>query len=306
MKRVVSVSLGSSKRDHKAKAVLLDTEFEISRRGTNGDFDKALEILRELDGNVDAIGLGGIDLYLYAGKTRYAIQDGLKLMQAVKKTPVVDGSGLKNTLERETVYYLREYTDMLPPESKVLMVSAVDRFGMAEALTSLGCDMTFGDLIFSAGISYPIKTLEELEEIAHKTLPEMVRLPFHMLYPTGKSQDSQDEKKVEKFGHYYHEADVIAGDFHLIKRYMPGGLKGQMIITNTTTTEDVDFLRDKGCGYLVTTTPEYEGRSFGTNVMEAAFLALLNKQWEEVTPEEYLELISRLDMKPKIRRLNTI
>ncbi len=303
MKRVVSVSLGSSRRDHHVNTVLLGEEFEISRRGTDGDFERAIALLGELDGNVDAIGLGGIDLYLYAGRTRYAVSDGLKLVHAVKKTPVVDGSGLKNTLERETIYYLRKHTGLLPPGCKVLMVSAVDRFGMAEALVELGCEMTFGDLIFAAGIPYPIKTLQELEEIAHKTLPEMVKLPFHMLYPTGKKQDIQDENKVEKFGHYYHGADVIAGDYHLVRRCMPGNLRGQMVITNTTTREDVEFLKKKGVGRLVTTTPEYGGRSFGTNVMEAVMVVLLGKRWEDITPKDYLDLMGRLDLKPRLLEL---
>jgi len=303
LKKVVSISLGSSKRDHRVNTVLLGTGFEISRRGTDGDFEKALSVLRELDGQVDAIGLGGIDVYLYAGKTRYAVNDGLKLMAAVKNTPVVDGSGLKNTLERETVYYLRNNTDLLPAGCKVLMVSAVDRFGMAEAMSDLDCEVTFGDLIFAAGIPYPIKSVQELEEIANKTLPEMVKLPFNMLYPTGKKQDTQDEKKVEKYGHYYHEAQVIAGDYHLVRRYMPGGLNGQLVITNTTTRDDVDFLREKGVGWLVTTTPEYEGRSFGTNVMEAVMLVLLGKRWEDIAAEDYLDLMARLEMKPRVQKL---
>ena len=72
----------------------------------NGSIDRALAELRALDGTVDAIGLGGIDVYLYAGTQRYALRDGLRLLEAVKTTPVVDGSGLKNTLEREAVGYL--------------------------------------------------------------------------------------------------------------------------------------------------------------------------------------------------------
>jgi hypothetical protein len=281
------------------------TEFEISRLGTDGDFARALSMIGELDGNVDAIGLGGIDVYLYAGKTRYAVNDGLKLMEAAKKTPVVDGSGLKNTLERETVYYLREHTGLLPKGCKVLMVSAVDRFGMAEALIELGCDVAFGDLIFSAGIPYLIKSIDELADTARKILPDMVKMPFHMLYPTGKKQDSQDEAKVQKFGHYYHEVEVIAGDWHLVRRYMPEGLNGQLVITNTTTQEDVLFLKQKGVGRLVTTTPELDGRSFGTNVMEAVMLVLLGKAWDDVRPEDYLSLIERLDMKPRVLDLST-
>jgi hypothetical protein len=303
MKKVVSVSLGSSKRDHKVTATMAGVEFEISRVGTDGDFDRALSMIGELDGNVDAIGLGGIDVYLYAGQTRYAVNDGLRLMQAATKTPVVDGSGLKNTLERETVYYLRSHTGLLPKGCKVLMVSAVDRFGMAEALTELECDVAYGDLIFTAGIPYLIRSVDELAETARKILPDMVKMPFHMLYPTGKKQDVQDEDKVHKYGHYYQEADVIAGDWHLVRRYMPGGLQGQLVITNTTTREDVQFLKEKGAARLVTTTPELEGRSFGTNVMEAVMLVLLDKSWDEVKPEDYLSLIERLDMRPRVLEL---
>lgn len=300
MKRVVSVSLGSSRRDHKVLVELLGETFEIARRGTDGDFNRALELLKELDGKVDAIGLGGIDVYLFVRQKRFAIQDGLKLMGAVKVTPVVDGSGLKNTLEREVVRILAEETGLLKKGTRVLMVSSVDRFGMAEALSEMGCDMTFGDLIFTAGIPYPIKTTDEMEEIANRLLPEMTKMPFHMIYPTGKKQESQDEAKVRKFAPYYHDAEVIAGDFHLIRRFMPAGMNGQTILTNTTTRDDIAFLREKGAGALVTTTPEYEGRSFGTNVMEAALVALLGKPWEEITPADYLNLLRRLNFRPRI------
>jgi hypothetical protein len=224
-------------------------------------------------------------------------------MEAVKVTPVVDGSGLKNTLEREVVKILARETTLLKAGTRVMMVSSVDRFGMAEALAEIGCDMTFGDLIFTAGIPYAIKTMDELEEIASRILPEITKMPFHMIYPTGKKQESQDEPKVKQFAHFYHEAEVIAGDFHLIRRFMPAGLKGQTILTNTTTSADMEFLREKGVGTLVTTTPEYEGRSFGTNVMEAALVAILNKQLDQITAQDYLDLLHKLDFRPRIVKL---
>lgn len=300
MKRVVSVSLGSSRRDHKVVVDLLGESVEIARVGTDGDFDRALDLLREIDGKVDAIGLGGIDVYLFVRQKRFAIRDGLRLIEAVKVTPVVDGSGLKNTLEREVVRRLAAETSLLKKGARVLMVSSVDRFGMAEALSGMGCDVTFGDLIFTAGIPYPIKSTDELEELANRILPEIAKMPFHMIYPTGKKQDSQDEAKVKKFAGFYHDSEVIAGDFHLIKRFMPAGMNGQTVLTNTTTREDINFLKEKGVGTLVTTTPEYEGRSFGTNVMEAAMVAILGKPWEEITAKDYLDLLDRLGFRPRV------
>jgi len=300
LKRVVSVSLGSSQRNHLVRVELLGETFEISREGVDGDFGKALAKLRELDGQVDAIGLGGIDIYVFSAGKSYAFRDGMRLKRAVKNTPVVDGSGLKNTLERETVNYLLRETDYIKKGAKVLMVSGVDRFGMAEAFVQASCEVTFGDLIFAVGVPYPIRSLPKLESLARKLLPIMTKLPFHLLYPTGKKQDSRDDKKAQKYAVYYQEAEIIAGDFHFIKRYLPDGLNGQTVITNTTTAKDLQLLKEKGITRLVTTTPEFEGRSFGTNVMEAVMVALLGKSPDEITTQDYLDIIKRLDLKPHV------
>lgn len=304
MKRVVSVSLGSSKRNHSVVVELLGQPFEISRIGTDGDFQKAIATLRDLDGQVDAIGLGGIDVYLYIGERAYAIKDGLKLMNAVKKTPVVDGSGLKWTLEREVVHHLARETDLLPRGTRVMMVSAVDRYGMAQAFVDVGCRTSFGDLIFVLGLPVPIRSVSQLRLLATALLPVVTRLPFQMLYPTGKKQDTQNEEKARKFAPYYTESDVIAGDYHLVRRYLPPRLDGKIVVTNTTTKSDVELLKERGAAYLVTTTPEFEGRSFGTNVLEGVFVALIGKPWKEITKDEYLDLLRRLAFKPRILKLN--
>lgn len=66
MKHVVSVSIGSSKRDHKVEIELMGERILIERRGTDGSLAQAGRMIQELDGKVDAIGLGGMDLYIFA------------------------------------------------------------------------------------------------------------------------------------------------------------------------------------------------------------------------------------------------
>lgn len=301
IKRVVSVSIGSSTRDHSVKTELLGIPFEISRRGTDGDLRKAKEVLKELDGKVDAIGLGGLDVYLYSKTKRYALRDGLKLLQLVEHTPVVDGSGLKNTLEREVIRMLANDERIPLKGKKVLMVCALDRFGMAGALEEAGAKVTYGDLIFSLNLDQPILSLDELAERADKLLPDFCKLPISMLYPTGKKQaDIEPTPLTDK---YYQDAEIIAGDFLFIRRHLPDRLEGKTIITNTVTSKDLDELRKRGVTYLVTTTPEFNGRSFGTNVMEAVMLAILGKKWDEVEPQDYLDLIKRLEFKPRVVKL---
>ena len=301
MKRVVSVSLGSSSRDHRARARFLGEEFDISRVGTDGKLDAAIAMVRELDGNVDAIGLGGIDVYLYAGRHRYALRDGLRLLEAATVTPVVDGSGLKNTLERKAVKFMQDDLGMNLRGKRVLMVSALDRFGMAQALVDAGADVLFGDFIFALDKDMPVRDLHRFEELAEKYLPDACKLPFQFFYPTGKKQEKPPEPKYPQ---YYDDAEIIAGDFHFMRQFMPPRLDGKIVLTNTVTPGNVEELAARGVTLLITTTPDIEGRSFGTNVLEAALVALLRKRWEDVAPEEYDRLLDALQLRPRVVRLN--
>lgn len=298
MKRVVSVSLGSSKRNHAVETEILGEQFRIERIGTDGDMDKAVAMIRELDGQVDAFGMGGIDLYVWAGKKRLILRDAVRIAQAAKKTPIVDGSGLKNTLERRVIRYLDQEYRMPLKDKNVLLVSGVDRFGMAEALVEAGCNTTFGDLIFVLGLPIPLRSLRSLYRVGSIVGPIVSQLPFTMLYPTGKKQEST----VVRYPQYYHQADIIAGDFLFIKRYMPPRLDGKTIITNTVTADDLRDLASRGVKTLVTTTPELNGRSFGTNVMEGVLVALSGKG--ELTPDEYNAILDKINFRPRVVALS--
>ena len=131
---------------------ILGEHFLLERRGTDGDLDKFAALFRELDGNVDALGVGGADIYVVVNERRYAFQQILKLVQGAKTTPVVDGSGLKHTLERETVRSLQRDGVVDFSKERVFLVSAVDRFGMAQALVEAGAKVTFGDLMVGRGV----------------------------------------------------------------------------------------------------------------------------------------------------------
>ena len=297
MKHVVSVSLGSSSRDHRARVELLGETFELERIGMDGSIDRATKKLQELDGTVDAIGLGGIDVYLYAGNKRFALRDGVRLLEAVKKTPVVDGSGLKNTLERKAVAFLRDDLGVRLEGTPILMVSALDRFGMAQAFVDAGADVLFGDFIFALDLDKPVRGLAEFEALSELYLPDACKLPFQFFYPTGKKQDRPPQPKYPE---YYAQADIIAGDFHFMRQFMPDRLDGKIVLTNTLTERDVESLRARGVARLVTTTPEFGGRSFGTNVIEAALVALLGKRWSDVTTDDYAGLLDRLALRPRV------
>lgn len=303
MKRIVSISIGSPSRDKKVELEICGRNFIIERIGTDGSIKKAIEMIKELDGKVDAFGMGGIDLYLNSGSNKkHIIREALPIKNAAKITPIVDGTGVKNTLEKRVIEYLKNNGVMDFKNKKVLITCAADRFKMAEAFAENGCDVAIGDFIFALGIPFLIKSLKTFKVVANLVIPLVSQLPFKVLYPIGEKQQEGDPVKFAK---YYKDYDIIAGDFHYIKKYMPLDMFGKIIVTNTVTYEDVQLLKARGVSLLVTTTPEWDGRSFGTNVIEAVLVSMTGKKPEELCEKDYFDMLDKLDFKPRIEYLNT-
>ena len=242
-KRAVSISLGSATRDKKVTLTLLGQEVTLDRIGTNGDVAKAIQLYRDLDGHVDTLGVGGIDLGVTVQGRYYPLYDAQKLVASVTQTPVVDGGGLKMTVERDIARFIeREIGDEIQPK-RALVATGADRYGSALSFDEVGYEIIFGDLGFGLSIPIPVRSLRALHILARIILPIAGHLPIEFLYPTGEKQ----EQIVPKFGKWYAWATAISGDCLYIKRHMPDRLDGKTIVTNTTTPADVQVFRQRGC-----------------------------------------------------------
>jgi hypothetical protein len=299
VKHIVSVSLGSSTRDKRSEVVIAGEPFLIERVGTDGDLERFQQMFAELDGKVDALGIGGADLYIWVGNRRYTFRSIQRLVSVATKTPVVDGSGLKNTLEREALRWIQAQQVVDFARSTVLLVAAVDRFGMAQELAQLARRVIYGDLVFAVGLPIPIRSYRTVEVLGRLLLPMITRLPFQWFYPTGEKQ----EKRTPRAERLFHEADVIAGDWHYIRRYMPDRIPDKTVITNTVRKADIEFLRAAGAVRVITTTPVIEGESFATNVMEGVIVALTGRRPETLTPDDYRAALCQLNWSPSVIEL---
>lgn len=299
MKRAVSISLGSSKRNKAVEVTLLGEKVSIERIGTDGDMEAAAQKYRELDGKVDAFGVGGADLGLLVDDKWYPLHSVKPMVRFVEKTPIVDGTGLKNTLEARALPKIEKEIGSFIKEKRAFITLGADRWGFTSSFVNAGYECVFGDLMFGLGIPIPLHSISAVKRMAALLMPIAGRLPFEWIYPTGEKQ----EKRDPKFQNHYAWATCIVGDCHYIKRHMPDQLPGKIIVTNTTTPEDVDLFRSAGVKYLVTATPVLEGRSFGTNMMEAALIAVSGKG-RKLTHQELNDLLDQLKFEPQIQELN--
>ena len=299
MKRAVSVSLGSSKRDKSVEVELLGEKVRIERIGTDGDMEKAAQLYKELDGEVDAFGVGGADLGVLVDQKWYPLYSVQPMVRFVKETPLVDGAGIKNTLENRLAPFIDTHIGDYVQKKKAFITLGVDRWGLTTSFLDAGYECVFGDLMFGLGLPFAVHSASSLKTLAAIMMPIAGRLPFEWIYPTGEKQEVRDPK----WERYYQWGNVIAGDCHYVKRHMPNRLEGKVIATNTTTPEDVELFRSIGVKYLVTTSPVMDGRSFGANLLEAALVAVSGKG-RVLKNEELKELLDEMGIEPQLQELN--
>jgi hypothetical protein len=297
MKHAVSISLGSSSRDKKVTVHLNGQGILVERIGTDGDVEKARRLYCELDGKVDAFGVGGVDLYLRIDESLYPLRAALKLVENVKQTPLADGRGLKHTLERRVFELAKPLLGEIPHFKQSFIPVAADRVGLAEAVEEVSDRLVIGDLMIALGVPMAVNGVTSFKRLARLLLPIVGYFPMDMIF-----YGSDGSEHSPKYSKFFNGSDLIAGDYLFMRKYMPERLDGKFIITNTTTDENMALFRERGAKVVVTTTPRYDGRSFGTNMTEAMLTAYAGKG-RLLSDDELNALIDELDLRPTVLKL---
>lgn len=298
---VVGISLGSDTRDFDGIIKLKDQEIRVIRHGVNGDKNKAYNLLKEYDGQVPVIGLGGVNLAYEVGNYKFKCTDGYKLQRAASISKVVDGSRIKSLLDKKAVELLVKIEDI--QDKKIIIVSALDRPHLIDLLEKHSKNIIIGDAIFALKIPIPFYFIQIFKLAAFFTLPFFRHLPIELLYPTGKNQDKHFQQLSNKgTARIINECHIICGDFHLFKRSMPNSLENKIIITSTLTKKDVTTLKQKGVKTLITSSPYINDRSLGANIWEAIVCSIiLNSKkcnYEQITDKQIENIMTSHEIKP--------
>lgn len=300
IKKVVGVSLGASSRDHHVIVDILGEQIEVVRYGCDGDM-KLMEqklIEADQDASVHAIGLGGVAVGFRAADKFYVFPEIAKIVRVVKNKPLLDGTGLKQAVEGRVVPFLIDNLGIEVKGKKALIMSAIDRWGLAVAFDAAGADCTYGDLLYALDLKIMIPTLKAMRRVAKIIMPVARLLPFSVVYDSAADASSKSKRDAYT-DKLMAEHDFLVGDYKYVIKYLPDSIKGKIVVTNTTTEADIELLRSHGVDMVLATTPAFNGRTFGTNVLEAILVAYKNSK-TPLSFDEYFELIQEAKFYPAV------
>jgi len=295
MKKVVTVSLGSSKQDFSFETNFLGHRFKVQRLGADDDMGKAWELMRRQQTSADAIGLGEVGDHYLVGQDTRINKVTQRLLNVVTRVPATTGATLRRLLQVRAVRYVQNHLGHYFNNNLVLFLSGMRNYDMAVAMSDYTPNLKFADALAQTGTPTLLGSLTQLELYAKGSDWALSGRPGEML------QAALSGFKSKRIAAEVAKSHVIVGTFHELKEVgNTSNLAGKTVITSAVDGPRLAFFKDCRVNLVVDVSPQLFERVVGTNVIEAMILAALGKPPESVSDDDFVEIIDELDIRPRL------
>jgi predicted amino acid dehydrogenase len=304
VKQIISISLGPAEDDYQIDTRFLDQRFSIQRLGTDGDYDRARELLLQWNKKADAIGIGGIQFPYEIGSRKTPDRAAAELLELAEQlhTPVTTGDILRGVshewaLRHTQFVFGNNYFD----NARVLFLSGRTNARLARVMGEFTDNLQFADPVLEEGLPRLITSARELSLYTGSVRDALRWVPGRRLVsdaaPVRKAAEYLLHTAVKK-------ASVLVVPYYRFFQYLEPfsseELEGKTIITTTAYDDRISYLAERGVATIIDTTPKIFERVVGVSVLEALFLAARDLGAKENRNDELLEIISEMEMSPNI------
>jgi len=295
MKKVVTVTLGSSKQDFEFKTEFLGQQFSVRRLGADNDTGKAWELMRRQQATADAIGLGEISDHYQVGLRTVVNKETQRLMNVVTRVPVTTGATLRRLLQVRAVRHVQKELGNYFNNNLVLFLSGMRNYDMAVAMSDYSKNLSFADAVFQTGAPTLLGSLDMLELYAKGSNLVLNNTPGEVL------ESSLAGFKRRRVAAAVAKSHVVVGTFGEIKAVTESGnLVGKTLITSAVDEERLAFFREQKVNLVIDVSPKLFDKVVGINTLEAMILAALEKPPEEVSDDDFSEILDELNITPRL------
>jgi predicted amino acid dehydrogenase len=295
MKKVVTVTLGSSKQDFSFETNFLGHRFQVKRMGADDDTGKAWELMRRQQATADAIGLGEIGDHYQVGLRTVVNKETQRLLNVVTRVPVTTGATLRRLLQVRAVRHVQHALGNYFNNNLVLFLSGMRNYDMAVALSDYTKNLSFADALFQTGAPTMLTSLEQLELYAKGSNWALSGKPGEML------EAALSGFKSSRVASAVAKSHVIVGTFAELKAVgNAANLSGKTLITSAVDDERLAFFKQCKVNLVIDVSPKLFDRVVGVNVIEAMVLAALGKPSEEVSDDDFAEILDELAITPRL------
>ncbi len=295
MKTAVGVSLGSGEHNFELETDFLGRRLKVWRLGTDASMTKTVALLKSWERTADAIGIGVVNDRYTLPSRRYPEKDIAHLSSAVTRVPVTTGARLADILQEWAVRHVQNTLGSYFTNANVLFFSGTSNLKLAQTMHEYTQNVSFADPLLQLGIPKLLTSLDALglySAGAHHVLDWAL--------PGVMQSDLMKEWGRFLLRKAIHGASVVVAPVHDLDDFDREDLTGKTIVTSTVGDERLAKLRDKGVALVVDGSPFLFDHVISPSLLDAMIIAATGKQPGELLEDDYLEILTRLEVEPRI------
>jgi predicted amino acid dehydrogenase len=295
MKKVVSISLGSSEQDFQFKATFMGQPLSVQRIGANGSTAKAVKLLKHWEKQATVIGIGVVKDSYTVGSRRYVEKDSSKMLHSVQEVPATTGGRLNDILQEWALRHVQVKLGHYFNNARVLFFSGKTNYKLAMCMSEYTQNLQFADPLLQLGVPKLLTSLGALELYAGGA-------HYVSEWTSPKVMASAPVKEWTQFvlKNAMQKATVIVAPVHELDGFGTDELAGKTIITSSVNDERIAQFKDKGVHMVIDGSPFMFDHVLGPNILDAMIMAASGKTPHDLLEDDYLEIITDLEMEPRI------
>jgi predicted amino acid dehydrogenase len=218
-----------------------------------------------------------------------------RLLNVVTRVPATTGATLRRLLQVRAVRHVQHALGEYFNNNIVLFLSGMRNYDMAVAMQDYTKNLRFADALFQTGAPAMLQSVEQLELFANGVKWVLPRKPREVL------ETSLGGLKRRKVASEMAEAHVVVGTFAELKAVGNAtNLASKTVITSAVDDERLKFFKQCKVNLVIDVSPKLFEKVVGINTLEAMILAKLGMPPEEVSDDEFVEILDELKIAPRL------
>lgn len=305
MKKVVSVSLGTHDQDFEFVAPFMGQQIHVQRVGADGSTTKAVKLLKHWEKQADVLGLGVVKDSYNVGARRYIEKDSTRMTSVVKHIPVTTGGRLNDILQEWALRHVQTKLGNYFNNARVLFFSGMTNYKLAMCMSEYTQNLQFADPLVQLGVPKLLTSLSALE-----LYTSGAHYVSNWTSPSVMSSAPVKEWTQFVLKRAMQKATILVAPVHELDDFTADELAGKTIITSSVNDERLAQFKNKGVALVIDGAPSMFDHVLGPNILDAMIMAATGKNAQDLLEDDYLEIITDLQMEPRIiypggfRRIN--
>ena len=295
MRTAVGISLGSGEHNFEFETDFLDERLKVWRLGTDASTTKTVKLLKAWERHADAIGIAVVKDQYALPSRRDIDKDVTQLTDVVTRVPVTTGTRLADILQEWAVRHVQNTLGSYFTNANVLFFSGMSNLKLAQTVSEYTQNVTFADPLLQLGIPKLLTSMDALRLYsagAHRVLDWVL--------PGVMSSDPVKEWNRFLLRKAIHGAAVVVAPVHDLDDFDREDLAGKTIVTSTVSDERLARLADKGVAMVVDGSPFLFDHVIAPSLLDAMIIAATGKRPGELLEDDYLEILTRLEVEPRV------